>query len=85
MELHACLTTDNDIPESTAGPDPDRIVRPKAAESLTGLSGVTIWRLRKKGDFPPLVRLTPTAAGKNAAIGWRRSDLMAWLRARECK
>ena len=39
---------------------PERIVRSKELQNLTGLSRTTIWRLERKGDFPhraPCVRI----------------------------
>lgn len=40
----------------------------------TGLSRSTLYRLRKKGRFPKSVRLS------DVAIGWRESDVAAWLK-----
>ena len=44
-----------------------------------GLSEVTCWRLRQKGDFPPVIQL-----GENSA-GARRPDIEAWLARRAKK
>jgi prophage regulatory protein len=44
---------------------------------LTGLSTSTIYDMMARGDFPRPVRL-----GKRA-VGWRESDLIAWLESRE--
>lgn len=53
------------------------IVAPRHIRLVVGLPPVTIWRLRKAGLFPEPIRLS---AGR---IGWRRSDLEAWLAERE--
>lgn len=41
-----------------------------------GLARSTIWRMTKKGTFPAPVQLS------ERRIGWRRSDIEAWLRSR---
>lgn len=56
--------------------DPGRILSPKMAETITGLSETTIWRLRKARDFPEAVPLSPRR------IGYRAGDLAEWLEAR---
>ena len=38
-----------------------------------GLSGTTIWRMRRRGEFPQPVRLSP------GCIGWRERDVEAWI------
>ena len=45
--------------------------------SLTGLSATTIWRLRRCGHIPAPLQLSP------GRIGWRRSEVLAWLEARQ--
>ncbi len=52
------------------------IVRAFDIRFATGLSAVTIWRLRKDGKFPAPIRL-----GANS-IGWRRADILEWLATR---
>ena len=49
------------------------IVRGFDLRLAIGISQTTIWRLRRAGKFPPHVQL-----GENA-VGWRRSDLEAWI------
>ncbi len=53
------------------------IVRLEHAPIVTGLSSVTIWRRCKDDDFVPRIQL-----GKNS-VGFRRSDIAAWLSERE--
>ncbi|WP_373371327.1 helix-turn-helix transcriptional regulator [Microvirga sesbaniae] len=53
------------------------MVRWSEVRQLTGLSRTTTWRMVRKGRFPAPVKLT------EHAIGWRQSDLDAWLASRE--
>ncbi len=39
-------------------------------------SEVSLWRMRKRGDFPAPIRLGPNS------IAFRKSDLDAWLTSR---
>jgi predicted DNA-binding transcriptional regulator AlpA len=55
----------------------DQIIRPRNIRTITGLSKVTVWRLEKKGEFPKRVRLS------SGAVGWRMSEVMAWLESRQ--
>lgn len=43
---------------------------------ITGLSMTTLWRQERDGYFPARIRLT------NHSVGWRRSDIEAWLATR---
>lgn len=53
------------------------ILSPKDTYKLTSLSGATIWRLRRQGQFPEPIRLSP------GRMGWRRTDVELWLNERE--
>jgi predicted DNA-binding transcriptional regulator AlpA len=53
------------------------ILSPKDTYKLTSLSGATIWRLRRQGQFPEPIRLSP------GRMGWRRTDIEHWLSERE--
>lgn len=57
----------------------ERILRRPDVENLTGLSRSTIYDWMKKGEFPK-----PVALGARL-VGWRESDIEAWLQAREVK
>ena len=46
---------------------------------LTGLAKPTITKLRREGNFPTPLKLTEGGA---PAIGWRASDIRAWIDAR---
>jgi predicted DNA-binding transcriptional regulator AlpA len=54
----------------------DSILSPKMVAALTSLSTTTIWRLRRRREFPEPARLSP------GRVGWRRADVIAWLDAR---
>lgn len=55
----------------------DRILRRKEVEAQIGLSRSTIYSAMARGDFP-----RPLKLGRRA-VGWRQSDLNAWLVRRE--
>lgn len=65
-------------PRRAAAYDPaSELVKPSHLRTVVGLSGCTIWRLRRVGQFPAPIKLS---IGR---IGWRRSDLEAWLTERQ--
>ena len=65
-------------PRQAAGYDPaSEIIKPKHLRVVVGLSGCTVWRLRRAGEFPAPIRLS---VGR---VGYRRSDLEAWLAERQ--
>lgn len=53
------------------------VLREKDAALAMGLSRTTRWRMRKRGDGPRPIRLGPNS------IGYIRSEVEQWLRARE--
>ncbi len=61
---------------TSPGLNPDRIIRPRELADKIGLSLATIWRLRKRGDLPEPIRLSP------GAVGWRLSAIDSWLAGR---
>jgi len=61
---------------STLTEGSDRIIRPRELTERIGLSLATIWRLRRRGDLPEPIRLSP------GCVGWRTSDIDAWLAGR---
>ena len=52
------------------------IIRRKELGRITGLSMTTLWRQEREGNFPARIRLT------SYSIGWRRSEVEAWLATR---
>jgi len=57
----------------------ERILRRPDVEARTGLSRSTIYHWMNKGEFPQ-----PVALGARL-VGWKESDIEAWLTAREVK
>ena len=55
------------------------ILRRPDVEARTGLSRSTIYDWMKRGEFPQ-----PVALGARL-VGWRESDIEAWLEARETR
>ncbi|OPY84686.1 MAG: Prophage CP4-57 regulatory protein (AlpA) [Smithella sp. PtaU1.Bin162] len=55
----------------------ERIVRPAEASVITARSLASIWRDEQAGRFPKRIRI-----GENA-VGYKLSDLQAWLDSRE--
>ena len=53
----------------------DRILRLPEVRIKTGRAAATIWKDVSDGAFPPPVRIGPRA------VGWRNSELMAWVEA----
>ena len=60
----------------------DRFVREHERRELTGISSTTAWRLERVGKFPRRVKLTDTQE-KNGRVGWRLSELLAWMESRQ--
>lgn len=60
----------------TEGEQRAEVLRPREAARYVGLSRPTIDRWRKAGKFPKALQFGAQA------IGWRRSDLDAWLNER---
>jgi prophage regulatory protein len=53
------------------------IIRRSKVQQLTGLSGSTIYRKYKAGDFPQPVRL-----GANS-VGWYEDEVATWIECRD--
>jgi prophage regulatory protein len=65
--------TDSPLPGTLTGAC---ILRRPEVEAATGLSRSAIYAGMKAGTFPPAVSLSPKA------VGWRTSDIFAWLEQR---
>lgn len=57
----------------------DKILRRPDVEDITGLGRSTIYDWMKKGEFPKPVKLG------SRAVGWRESDIVAWLESRHSR
>lgn len=67
-------TTDNSVSHtSTPSSEPDRIIRSKEVQEMTGLSRTTLWRMENKGEFPRRVNLGV------GSVGWRLSEVKEWI------
>lgn len=55
----------------------DKILRIKQVVERIGLSRTTVWRMVKRGQFPPPIALY----GRN--IGWRDATVTSWILERE--
>lgn len=73
--LHRMKPVDNACTPSDVVVDP--IYSPKVTKAYLSLSLPTIWRLRRRGQFPAPLRLS---VGR---IGWPKSALDEWRRERE--
>jgi prophage regulatory protein len=56
---------------------PDKIHRLPSALDITGLCRTSLYNALASEDFPQ-----PVMLGKRA-VGWRESDLMAWVQSRQ--
>jgi prophage regulatory protein len=54
----------------------DRVRRIGWVQDFTNLHRCTIWRLVRRGLFPPPIHLT------ERAIGWRESEIRDWINSR---
>ncbi len=53
------------------------MVAPKDLPLVIGISTATAWRLRRAGQFPLPIKVSP------GRLTWRRTDLTSWLAERE--
>jgi prophage regulatory protein len=74
---HSRPTADTEMVDlAPIPPTPARLLRPRAVCERTGLSRSTLWRLERRGDFPPHRQISPNA------IGWLEEEVNAWIRSR---
>jgi prophage regulatory protein len=57
----------------------DRILRCRAVQEVTGLRKTQLYEHIKTGAFPK-----PIAIGQRS-VGWRESEIQAWIRSRQSK
>jgi len=62
-----------EVPFKLHSNDPERIIRAKEVQELTGLSRTTLCRLENKNEFPRRLNL-----GANS-VGWKLSDVKNWI------
>jgi predicted DNA-binding transcriptional regulator AlpA len=73
LEFLMVNTTTNKTQAVNFAPTPDRIVRAKEVQNLTGLSRTTLWRLEQKEKFPKRVSLG------GQSVGWKLSEVQDWI------
>lgn len=54
----------------------DSVLPPHTVMERTSLSRTTLWRLVKKGEFPPSVKLSP------GRVGWSARAVSDWINAK---
>lgn len=69
------MRTDNECAADSSDPSP--ILRLAAVMRATGLSRSSIYAGMKRGEFPPQRKLF------KRSVGWRQSDINAWLSSRK--
>lgn len=52
------------------------LISPQETKKKTNLSGVTIWRLERAGDFPKRVNIT------SSRVGWVEEEIDEWIASR---
>ena len=65
------------VPYLNAHAPPDRIMREREVQAVTGLSRTTRWRLERSGKFPARIHLSPNA------VGWRSCEIADWIASRK--
>ena len=55
---------------------PERLLRRREVQALTGLSSATIYRMMSDNAFP---RPRKIGAGPTGAVAWRLSDVLSWI------
>lgn len=57
----------------------DRLIRPKNAAAMLGVSKKQLYIIARQEDFPEKIQIG------SRAVGWRLSDLKAWIDSRSLK
>jgi prophage regulatory protein len=63
----------------TTTQNPPRLISPRQLRDITGLSDPTIWRMRRRGDLPQPIQLSP------GRVAWRADVINNWLETRSSK
>lgn len=56
---------------------PNHIIRPDQLAEKLQISKPTLWRMEKRGELPPKVKIS------SRACGWMSEDIDAWLESRK--
>lgn len=54
-------------------PKPTRLLRPAVVADRIAVSLPTLWRMRRRGDFPQPIKLSP------GTVAWKEADIEAWI------
>jgi prophage regulatory protein len=54
-----------------------RLLAPAVVVDRTSLSRTTLWRLVRRGHFPPPVQISP------GRVAWSETEVEAWITARQ--
>lgn len=54
-----------------------KLIRASELAKMLTVSKPTLWRMEKKGELPPKIRITERISG------WRTSDILKWIEERE--
>ena len=54
-----------------------KIIRAKELAESLGISIPTLWRMEKKGQLPPKIKISDRVSG------WRETDILDWLKKSE--
>jgi len=73
------LKTPLTIVATTDTHKPERLLRPAVVADRLGISLPTLWRMRRRGDFPEPIKITA------ATVGYIERDVDAWIEARAAK
>ena len=71
MDTHTHATTES--PRRHVSRGGTAFITSREVADLTGLSEMTLWRMRRRGEMPEPVRLSP------GRIAWRRGVIEQWL------
>ena len=63
-------------PSPSASFRSSRLLRLQVVVARVGLSATTIWRQRRRGQFPDPVRISP------GCVAWREADIESWIASR---
>jgi prophage regulatory protein len=58
---------------------PPRLISPRQLRDITGLSDPTLWRMRRRGDLPQPIQLSP------GRVAWRADVINTWLETRSSR
>lgn len=54
-----------------------QLIRPDELSKILRVSKMTIWRLSKKGELPPKIKIS------GRAVGWLKSDIENFIQSRK--